>query len=190
MANELTISSGVVLPAPIAERIRAVVDMRPGTTGAVERLREVLKQMEKFLLEQVERLEYACSNERLAAQADNLRGAQVVDFTEERRAFEAQRAREIERLTTEASRLMEAWQRLESEQRQLLVDSEFAPSARLGNREDARAAHAATGVRSPVESEVSVAALVASEDEPLTAERAVLQFQQMRREMQRHRLRR
>jgi hypothetical protein len=90
----------------------------------------------------------------------------------ERRRWEAERDRERERLLAEAARLADAWQRLESEQRRVLAQRNAGGSARVGSRSLGRNA---PGAPEPI-----------ADQEPLTPEMAAMQFQQLRREVQRH----
>lgn len=187
----------------------------------VSQLRDSVDRFERFLLEQVNRLEETLNVvEARAAAATGL--SLTREFAEQRQRWEAERALERARLEAEAARLIEAWQRLEVEQRRGVSDARtrslpdsaerdcvgisqasFAPVSRpvsdtffptpldvRGNRRESvaqgRTAFASAPASSALPSRVEDAGM---SEEMVSAEMAALQFQQMRREMQRHRCR-
>jgi hypothetical protein len=149
------------------------------------KLRSVVGQIETFLLVQMERLE----REILAPATDVEPVDRGGDLTADRRRWEEEREREVARLRSEADRLTNAWHELESEQRKLLAQKE---NRSLGMAESAREIRQTETVeRRPSSRRQSVPDRpVPIDDELLSAEMAAIQFQQMRREMQRHRSRR
>ncbi len=117
--------------------------------------------------------------------------ATTLDLPQEDRPWEAERQREMERLHEEAGRLVEAWQRVEAEQRKLLAERE---SIRAQSRVTRSRSAGSEPEGDPEETVYACARRHAGEpawetaidDEPLTPEMAAMQFQQLRREIQKH----
>ena len=157
-----------------------------------ERLLAVTTRVEGFLLRQVQRLESLLADCPAAGGQDLDADQLAAGLCEERRQWEDLRQQQARRLEAEAARLVEAWQRLEAEQRRLLAQRESLPPA-LETLPGARPGRSALGMdydrirRSSEQGESPRGAEVALDDEPLSPELAVMQFQQLRREILRHR---
>lgn len=164
-------------------------ECRAETVLQARRLRAIADRMEDFLLGQILRLETAM--QACSLPEDSTHRGISGELQEERARWEAERQHELQRLQEETDRLTEAWERVEAEQRRLLgeresmrAQSRVARSHALGSAlpGDPEEALAACGRYRPGEA----ARETVLDDEPLTAEMAAMQFQQLRREIQKH----
>jgi hypothetical protein len=156
-----------------------------------QRLKALATRLEDFVAVQCDRLRGA--RQELAVEGPSPPGTTptelnqlLEEFEQMRNQWEQNRSQEVQRLKEDAARLVEAWQRLEAEQRQILSRQASAralgmPVERLGigALHPARSAESG-GVSSPLP------AIDANAATPLSAYRSTNQFQQLRRELQRH----
>jgi hypothetical protein len=151
-----------------------------------EQLRDIAGRIEDFLVAQIHRLESAVQDSPPVAEGSADVELIQRELSEEQRRWETERAREVERIKTESAQLVQAWERVECEQRELLA----LRGATRGNvrslqtlrNADTQCAREADTV--PYSGQDRYREVV--EDEALSPESAVLQFQQLRREIQRH----
>ena len=188
------------LPPPErSSRTVAAGDISEGPTGTLleaaelkdraQQLRLVANRIEEFLVQQIERLQQVIAEAQLPSDQAEL-GAMRDDFERMRDQWEIERQREIQKLREDGERLIEAWKYLEKEQRDLLlrqaaIRSTPAPAMMEGD------SHLENGPLHPVRvSPAGAVAAVGAEIGGLvgsaTIQKAQLQFQQLRREMQRH----
>ena len=106
---------------------------------------------------------------------ESILARQVAEFALERESWELHRQQEVERLRREGDLLAEAWQRLEKEERSLLAEREL-----LSRGVDNRSPNALPPVSQASTSEKPQA------DDYEQDHLAWMQFQQLRRECQRH----
>lgn len=178
--------------AMVRERSADMSSRVEPSSGAIpqKRLYELACQMEDFLVAQIQRLEAQLrhgGNGVPPGQASEM----AEQMEEERRRWQRERQREMDRLREDGARLAEAWRRVEREQRRLLSLQDAVATARSGDDRDRR--NGASAVRgryaaAAAEPEMVMAAVEGpvSEDQPLAPEVAVMQFQQLRREIQQH----
>jgi len=157
-----------------------------------ERLLSLTTRIESFLLRQIQRLESLLEDCQAAGGHDQAADQLAAGFLEDRRQWENLRQQQARRLEAEAARLIEAWQQLEAEQRRMLGQRESLRPA-LESLPEARSGRGVAGMehdrcRQTFEQRESPwTAEVVLDDEPLSPELAVMQFQQLRREILRHR---
>lgn len=165
--------------------------------GHVQQLNLLTSRLEEFLTSQINRLQKMdpASGIGQAIRSEELE-RMVEEFEQTRRNWEVERQTTEDRLQHDAERLQAAWQTLEVEQRQLLSQQAVAKSTA---RSAALAASASGPVassgmyptRSSASRSVSTATSTRSGDSEMTpSHRAQVQFQQLRREMQKHAQRR
>jgi len=158
----------------------------------MERLLSVTARIERFLLGQIQRLESLPADRQTAGRQDLDADQLAADFLADRRQWEDLRQQQARSLEAEAARLVEAWQRLEAEHRRTLAQRESLRPA-VESLPGARASRVVPELdhdrvrRSSERSEGQWEVEVALDDEPLSPELAVVQFQQLRREILRHR---
>jgi hypothetical protein len=146
--------------------------------------------MESFLLEQLERLEETVDATLKWTESADLHQSTAQDLDDERQRWEAEKQQEWERIQSDAARLAEAWQRVEMEQRRLLAERNASrvssPVDRgLPGKEGNTSAGGIPGLAgSPLPCQRD--SQPTSEEPLLAPESAILQFQQLRREMQKH----
>jgi hypothetical protein len=152
-------------------------------------LRRVANRIEEFLVEQIERLQKAIAETEISPEEGEL-GTMREDLDRLRDEWEVQRQQEIEQLQEDAQRLVEAWKHLESEQRELMLRQASIRST-PGPVMSEGGAYSENGPLHPMR--VSPAGTVAAVGAEIggiagtaTIQKAQLQFQQLRREMQRH----
>ena len=165
--------------------------------GHVKQLNLLTSRLEEFLTCQIERLQKmdASSGIGQAASSDEL-DRTIDEFEQVRRNWEVERQTAEDRLQHDAERLQAAWQDLEMEQRQLL-------SQQAAVRSTARVAVSAAPVAGPTASSgmyptrwgvsrrvVTTTSTRSGDSEMTPSHRAQVQFQQLRREMQKHAQRR
>lgn len=93
-------------------------------------LQKVVGSIERFLLNQIDRLENALQEaQRIEEQGDVVQRL-VRDLDEQREAWEQQRQRELTQLADASDKLVQGWKRLEDERRTWLTEREqpAAPS--------------------------------------------------------------
>jgi len=164
-----------------------------GSTGlrnGAERLRDITERIEGFLVEQIGRLEQAMrerdEDPRPAGDVQQM----VQELEGARRRWETEKLREMERIQVDGVRLAEAWQRVEMAQRKLLAEQSALNVAAATNREAPLAlgdsAPNKDSGQTPSQQPNGQAPARVAEEPLLTPESAILQFQQLRREMQQH----
>ena len=167
--------------------------------GHVQQLNLLTSRLEEFLTSQINRLQKMgpASGIGQAIRSEELE-RMVEEFEQTRRNWEVERQTTEDRLQHDAERLQAAWQALEMEQRQLLsqqaVAKSTARSAALSASPSVSGPVASSGMyptRSSASRSVSTATSTRSGEAEMTpSHRAQVQFQQLRREMQKHAQRR
>lgn len=172
---------------------RATASGSASVRNGANRLRDIAERIEGFLAEQIGRLEETMEGAPDAPPPVHMARRTTQYVEEERRRWETEKQRERERIQSDGVRLAEAWQRVEMEQRRLLAQRSAMGSSPVESREPPLApgdSAADLDAVSPVARQhhgPAAADLVPVMDEPpLTPESAILQFQQLRREMQQH----
>lgn len=154
-----------------------------------QQLRQVANRIEEFLIRQIDRLQGAIA-ESTAADGQAELGLLRDDFQRQRDKWEADRQLEIEQLREDARRLAEAWKHLESEQRELLMRQatiRTMPPTVVSEAEACAENSPLHPVRlSPTGTVAAVGTAIGCVGNAATMQKAQLQFQQLRREMQRH----
>jgi hypothetical protein len=113
----------------IAQQRRSAVRARPRAAGLThedfveyaQRLQKLAAKVEQFLGEQCARLDEATRGLAQAASAGSNPRSLAQDFERQRAAWELERSAELRQIEEQRNLLSEAWSRLESEQRRLLV---------------------------------------------------------------------
>lgn len=164
-----------------------------------QRLRAVAEGLGRFLEEHLRRLETAATQcEQVLAQKRTVeRGAEELE--QDRREFEQQRERQIDVVRQEQDRLIEAWHKLEGEQRRVITHQETAPALHdtVSFAAPAPGAPGPVGAASaPVEAApaavaehrpLSIAATARQNPMPaMSRESALDQFQRLKREIRNH----
>ncbi len=181
-------SSSTAAPRKRAESTVASCQDAQFDTRA-QQLRQVASRIEEFLLRQIDRLEDEIAKTANTAQ-DLESGALREDFERLRDKWEVERQQEIDKLREDAQRLAESWQHLEAEQRELLMRQATIRTVPVPVSHETDG-YADNGAMHPVRlSPAGAVAAVGAEIRALaggaTVQKAQLQFQQLRREMQRH----
>lgn len=158
--------------------------------GHVQQLHLLTSRIEEFLAYQIHRLqtmETAAPQPQVGNSADLDR--LIDEFELLRRNWESERQRETDRLRGDAERLQEAWRDLEGEQRDLLtrqaamrsVGANATPAmpVAVGAMYPTRAASATRAVGSASQQ-------FGTDTSAAPSHKAQIQFQQLRREMQKH----
>lgn len=154
-----------------------------------EQLRQVAASIEEFLLRQIDRLQEEIANAAKSAGELNL-GSLQEEFERMREQLEEERKDEMDQIREDARRLAESWQMLEAEQRELLMRQatiRTVPSPATSEVDG-------LGETSPLHpmrltsagAVTTVGAEIRAIAGGATIQKAQLQFQQLRREMQRH----
>lgn len=141
----------------------------------LSRMGQLLSNVEDFVTERVEQL--VEQSTAMSPSVPEAAGASVKQLMAAREAWERERETQVSQLQHDQELLAEAWQRLEAEERRL-----------IGQRNERKVVAAR-----PVENTAALNAAVAASEEK-TEDRAntknnelmMLQYQQLRREMQRH----
>ena len=179
----------VTLTSELAEGPIATPREAAQLQARAQQLRQVANRIEEFLIRQIDRLQGAIA-ESAAADGQAEMGLLRDDFQRQRDKWEADRQLEIEQLREDARRLAEAWKHLESEQRELLMRQatiRTMPPAVVSEAEACAENGPLHPVRlSPTGTVAAVGAAVGCVGNAATMQKAQLQFQQLRREMQRH----
>jgi hypothetical protein len=153
-------------------------------------LRDVALRIEDFLMEQVERLEDAIETTLKHGQFTDPPPPATDDLEDERRRWEVEKQREWKRIQGDAAQLAQAWQRVEIEQRRLLAERNASRVVSATDREPLGAENDTWSTRTTDHAQPpwsDQATCQPGADQPLmTQESAILQFQQLRREMQKH----
>jgi hypothetical protein len=154
-----------------------------------EQLREVAAQIEEFLLRQIDRLQEEISKAAESAGELNL-GSLQEEFERMREQLEEERREEMDQIREDAQRLAESWQMLETEQRELLMRQatiRTVPSPATTEVDGLGEASPLHPMRlTPAGAVTTVGAEIRAIAGGATIQKAQLQFQQLRREMQRH----
>lgn len=166
----------------------------------VQQLNTLTARIEEFLSYQIHRLESmdgiaAAASAGSPADLDRL----IDEFEELRRSWEVERQEETDRMRSDAEQLKRAWQQLEVEQRQLLTRQAAIRTVGANSMVSASAAAqpvvAATGAgglypsRSAGPRAVNAVSQHYNSNEVASSapsHKAQIQFQQLRREMQKH----
>ena len=168
--------------------------------GHVQQLNLLTSRLEEFLTSQINRLQKMDPAIGIgqAIRSEELE-RMVEEFEQTRRNWEVERQTTEDRLRHDAERLQAAWQALEMEQRTLLsqqaVAKSTARSAALAASASASGPVASNGMY-PTRSSASRAVTTTTtstrsgDSEMTPSHRAQVQFQQLRREMQKHAQRR
>lgn len=107
-------------------RDRESCDQSLGKLRATRRLEQVASGIERFLMGQFTRLDKALSECERAANHDQVVQQMILEFDEQRKAWEEQREQEAERLRLAYEKMMEAWRMLEEERRMWLEEQDKA----------------------------------------------------------------
>lgn len=165
--------------------------------GHVQQLHLLTSRIEEFLSYQIHRLqtiETAAAEPQVSTSAELDR--MIDEFEQLRRNWEVERQSEQDRLKGDAERLQAAWRDLELEQRQLLTrQAAMRSTAASAMSVTPAATPVAVGAMYPARSATPTRAVTgaavaaqrpveAAENAP--SHRAQIQFQQLRREMQKH----
>jgi len=118
-----------------------------------------------------------------AAAGDSTLARQVEEFRQEREDWELHRQQELERLRSEGQLLAEAWQRLEAEERNLLAERELLRRGAGNGPQSPLSPNAGPSLTRGVASPARETSHAAGDVHDHTA---WLQFQQLRREIQRY----
>jgi hypothetical protein len=159
----------------------------PVQAGA-EQLREVAGQIEDFLLRQIDRLQEEISR-AMESSGPLEMGTLQDELDRMREELERERQQELDQIREDARRLAESWQTLELEQRELLMRQATmrtvpTPAAEVDGLGEKNPLHP-TRV-TPGGTVAAVGAEIRAIAGGATIQKAQLQFQQLRREMQRH----
>lgn len=144
-----------------------------------ESLNAIARDMESFLLEQIRRIEREIDGVSAVAVAPSDTDAANAQLTVEREQWEAQRLEETARLRDEAALLLDAWQQLEAQKRQLLAEREMMRRG-VGVSKVASAHSTSDGELD--ERERGVKPTTSAQNDSS----AWVQFQRLRREIQTH----
>ncbi|MBJ42797.1 MAG: hypothetical protein CMJ80_05865 [Planctomycetaceae bacterium] len=148
-----------------------------------ERLSQMAEQMQMFLTKQVDRLEKEIGAAP-GGKPDFVEYQRLVEeFQEVRQAWELERDAEKDRLVMESERLVEAWKKLEAEQRETLKQRVLRTAggeARVGGQGGgALASQRLAGPSNTV-------AVADCDSRSPTSRNGQIPFQQLRREMMEH----
>jgi len=155
-----------------------------------QRLREVACRIEEFLVRQISRLQDEVTKTVASVGSDRETAALQAEFELLREQLEEERQREMEQMQEDAQRLAESWQHLEAEQRELLMKQatmRTVPTPAAVEPEGLVESGSLHPLRlSPGGGVATVGAEIRAIAGGATIQKAQLQFQQLRREMQRH----
>jgi hypothetical protein len=176
--NELqTNRPGLVASAPSSETL--------DTSAPNHRLRALTGEIEEFLLQQIRRLESLLGNHARNSSSTAELQDLLVEVEHQQRQFDVRREEQMARIQLESARLTDAWQRLENEQRELLAQRQRGPVKTPETPPAAPAANSSSGIVQSGQAQPS-AADVAVDHELPCPETTAFEFQQLRREIQRH----
>jgi len=117
------------LPVALAEQHASETNIHD-LTDAARRLRAVTSHINSFLTGQLQRLSDAMHVfTQVKAEAETVRRL-FAELENERQQWQAQRTAELDRLQQASESLVEAWERLDAQQRQLLIDQRRNDPAR------------------------------------------------------------
>ena len=167
----------------VPESVSAPTDCDRQVLETIERLRKLASQLHEFLLSQIDRLE--CGDRPgVSANEESLLASRMDEFRQERENWEIHRQREVEDLRSEGNLLTEAWQRLEAEERRLLAERE---SLRRNVTKSQQSMLSSNAELSTPGREAAYSTGVPPETGTNDQEHlAWLQFQQLRREIQKY----
>ena len=114
---------------------------------------------------------------------DSTLARQVEEFRQEREDWELHRQQELERLRSEGQLLAEAWQRLEAEERNLLAERELLRRGAVNGPQSPLTPNAGPSITRDAATPAGATSQPAGDVHDHTA---WLQFQQLRREIQRY----
>jgi len=149
----------------------------------IERLKRLASRLHEFMLTQIDRLE-CDSRHGVGAREESVLARQVEEFRQERESWELHRHQEVEQLRSEGMLLTEAWQRLEAEERRLLAERELLRRSAINSQESTLSCNAALPT-----SRGGAAYSAGGKRQTTTNDQehiAWLQFQQLRREIQKY----
>ncbi len=116
-------------PTAIAERIPAETNIHD-LTDAARRLRAVTVHIDSFLTGQLQRLSDAMHvYTQVKTEAETVRRL-YADLETERQQWQMQRESELERLQQASENLIDAWERLDAQQRQLMIEQRRSDPSR------------------------------------------------------------
>jgi hypothetical protein len=178
-------ASSSVYSSPLTDRGPAT-EYVPKLQQNAEKLRHVAQQVESFLMRQIDRLQREL--QQVESPDDRYELERLSEeFEQMRDKWDAERQLERSRIQEDSSRLVEAWQRLEAEQRELL---KYRTPNKIAGLSTGRSAVRSGSPLSPVPASSSkeTSMVGATMGSPATAasHRNQLQFQQLRREMMEH----
>lgn len=162
-------------------------------SGHIQRMQSVVEGLGRFLEEQLHRLERAANQcEEMISQKRTVE-RNLSELDQERNEFEREREKQIADIRQEQDRLIEAWHRLEGEQRRVLSQKDATPSMRETVSFSRKAATTATLPETPTSTptlpleqpeygEPARTRPVAS----VSRESALEQFQRLKREIRNH----
>lgn len=166
----------------------------------VQQLNTLTARIEEFLSYQIHRLESMDGLSATVTAASPADLDRLIDeFEELRRSWEVERQEETDRMRSDAEQLKRAWQQLEVEQRQLLTRQAairtVGPTAMVSTSTQSIVAATGTGGLYPTRSGGARAVNSVSQHynnnnneiaSSAPSHKAQIQFQQLRREMQKH----
>ena len=176
-----------IFPEPSSGRTSAAIgsthESVEDARRVAERLSQMAEQMQMFLTKQVDRLEKEIGAAP-GGKPDFVEYQRLVEeFQEVRQAWELERDAEKDRLVMESERLVEAWKKLEAEQRETLKQRVLRTAggeARVGGQGGgALASQRLAGPSNTV-------AVADGDSRSPTSRNGQIPFQQLRREMMEH----
>lgn len=162
-----------------------------------ERLLALMEEVRAFVQVQLDRIEQAWADCEGVVQRELALDERQRELDRQQQQLEAARDEQTRRLDAEYTKLMEAWDRLESEKRQLLASGPVGPAAPVQPPQGGPAGMpqmnggpvpaVAVDILQPA---AETPATVPGRSEAWSPEQSALQFQQLKREIGRHARRR
>jgi hypothetical protein len=167
----------------------ATDDTSPSRPTGAEQLQQIAAQIQSFLSRQIDRLEQEISTCAPATEEHAELEAMLNEFRQERADWEQEKLQEQRRIHEDSQRLIEAWQRLEAEQRELL--KQRALKKTMTNSTTASMQNVSTTPASSRQEPVTTGISSVASPGPTASATGIshrnqLQFQQLRREMLEH----
>jgi DNA repair exonuclease SbcCD ATPase subunit len=162
-------------------------------TGKLQRMHALCGRIEEFLLQQMDRFERVLQRCHESSAQHNSLQERIAAFESERQRWQLDREQEIQYIQQAGARLAEAWERIEAEQRRILANSHSgtpSPSVPGTTAQAPGISNNLAPVSAPLQT-VSQTYMGAEQDKALPAPTPpsgsdLLQFQQLRREIQKH----
>jgi hypothetical protein len=163
----------------------------PTVSQQVQRLRDITARIETFLLRQMERLERTLEQWPAAPSVGSESLQRMMeDFEYCKKTWEVERTRELERIQQDSARLADCWLKLEAEQRRALSERQPLPGKQASLAVPQSIAEAyGLGKKSKKKTDEAISAEHKSGGngaDSTTPELDLLEFQQLKREIQKH----